>query len=128
MIEGEAALKYLKFAAKAGVHKLEYNGTAAHPELVGIFEAAHAALLSVSQVGHVDGPDEVAAQECSPDELIGTVEAAQILGVTRRQTVRLARSLDGQQLPNGTWVFRRGAVEDYKEARRDARQGSGTAA
>lgn len=122
LIEGEVALKYLKFAAKAGVHKLEYNGTAAHPELVGIFEAAHTALLSVSHVGHVDGPEVCVEQECEPTDLIGTAEAAGILKMSRRHVVRIGTSLDGSQLANGQWVFRRGAVEDYREARRDARQ------
>jgi hypothetical protein len=128
LIEGEEALRYLKFAQLALVRKLERDGLKPHPELTAIADATCAALQSMSQVGQVDGSDEVVAQECSPDELIGTVEAAQILGVTRRQAVRLARSLDGQQLPNGTWVFRRGAVEDYRKARRDARSRSGTAA
>ncbi|MDL9944281.1 hypothetical protein QSJ19_01515 [Gordonia sp. ABSL11-1] len=128
LIEGAEALRYLNHAQVELVRKLQRAGMQPHPELVAIAHAAHAAMLSLSKVGHVDGPEAGAEPEWSPTELISAADAAEILGVSRRHVVRIGTSLDGEQLANGHWVFRRGSVEDYAEGRRDEQRRRRTAA
>lgn len=52
-----------------------------------------------------------------PDELIGAQEAAHMLGLSKRQVQRIARSLDGR-LAAGRWVFDRAAVAAYHAHRK----------
>ncbi len=121
-VEDETSLRYLKFAAVAGMEKLKRSGKSAPPVLTELYHAAAAAYSQVSEGGRGDGPEQTGVQSLSPTELIGTAEAADILGLTQRQIRRLGSTLDGEQMANGSWVFQRVAVEDYREARRDARQ------
>ncbi|MGW6034707.1 hypothetical protein ACWFOS_13670 [Gordonia terrae] len=114
LIEGETALRMAKYAAVAALEKLARAGMPPGPELVEIYEAAKQAQ---SQPGHSDGPEIALAEDCSPTDLIDSATAAHILGVTRRQVVRLGATLDGTQLPNGYWTFHRGTVEDYARQR-----------
>jgi hypothetical protein len=65
--------------------------------------------MSAGRHESVDGPEEL-----TPDTLIGTAEAAAILGCTPRHAARLAADLDGQ-LVEGRWVFRRQTVVEYAE-------------
>ncbi|WP_068274785.1 helix-turn-helix domain-containing protein [Aldersonia kunmingensis] len=61
--------------------------------------------------------DDVAQPPLRADseQLIGTTEVADILGVGLRQVQRIARSLDGRRI--GTrWVFDRDAVRAYHAA------------
>lgn len=58
--------------------------------------------------------------ELNQEELCDTAEAAHIMGVTERQARRLANDLDGRKVA-GVWTFRRQAVVDYAEAKRDGR-------
>lgn len=52
----------------------------------------------------------------SPDELIGTEQAAAILGLHPRTVRRIATDLDGQIVAN-RWCFTRTAVTEYAENR-----------
>lgn len=52
----------------------------------------------------------------SPDELIGTEQAAAILGLHPRTVRRIATDLDGQIVAN-RWCFTRTAVIEYAENR-----------
>ncbi len=54
-------------------------------------------------------------------ELIGTEEAATILGCTTRNVRLLARDLDGRKCGR-EWIFQRQEVIAYEEARRHGRQ------
>ena len=65
-----------------------------------------------------------AAEELDPEEWIGTTDAAEILGLTVRQTQRLARDLDGKRVGR-IWLFRRSIVEDYAEEKRRGNTASG---
>ncbi|BAD55088.1 helix-turn-helix domain-containing protein [Nocardia farcinica] len=54
-----------------------------------------------------------------PDsELVGTAEAAKILGLSARQVRRLAADLDGQRMGREL-IFRRAAVTEYAAARKE---------
>lgn len=123
MIEGEKTLQLLKFAIKAGVQRHAYNGIR-NPELDVMFAAATEALAAMSGSGQSDGPEHALTEDCSPTDLIDSATAARILGVTRRQAVRLGATLDGTQLPNGNWTFHRGTVEDYARERQRERSRS----
>lgn len=52
------------------------------------------------------------------DHLIGSVEAAAILGISPRMAQRLATDLDGEKV-SGRWTFRRSTVIEYAEGKRD---------
>jgi hypothetical protein len=54
-------------------------------------------------------------------ELIGSREAAGLLGCSVRQLERLAADLDGVKVA-GRWLFRRPTVAEYAEAKNDGRQ------
>ncbi|MCF3940919.1 hypothetical protein [Gordonia tangerina] len=121
-VEDEASLRYLKFAALAALTEFKRRDKQPPPVLTELYHAAAEAYSSVAESGHEDGPEPLVVQPLSPEELIGSAEAATILGVTQRQIRRLSSTLDGEQLANGAWVFRRDTVEDYRQERRDARR------
>jgi hypothetical protein len=70
---------------------------------------------SMSRSGHQfnDAVRELASGLTSP---IGADEAAQILGISKRQAQRLAADL-GARLVGGRWLFERDVVDDYAEGR-----------
>lgn len=65
-----------------------------------------------------------AEQHSTPetDELIDTVQAAQILEVSTRRIRGIAADLDGQQIA-GRWIFTRAAVTEYAQARKENQDG-----
>ncbi|CPR11950.1 hypothetical protein BN971_03243 [Mycobacterium bohemicum DSM 44277] len=52
------------------------------------------------------------------DELITAKEAAEVLGLSKRQCQRIAADLGGR-IVGGRWLFGRAAVSEYAEGRRD---------
>ena len=66
----------------------------------------------MSGVGHESGGHGSALA----DDLIGTREAARILGLSDRQVRRLAADLDGEKVVGRT-LFRRSSVIDYQQAK-----------
>jgi hypothetical protein len=52
---------------------------------------------------------------------LSTAQAAEVLGLTKRQVRNLAAALGGYQEPNGHWLFDSRAVAAEKE-RREARE------
>lgn len=61
--------------------------------------------------------DDVAEAPIEQSQSIGTDEAAALLGMSRRQVQRIARSLDGQRSrPGTTWVFDRRVVVAYRDS------------
>lgn len=66
------------------------------------------------------GPEPVVNQQDSEPERIGSAQAAQLIGCTRRHISRIATSLDGQ-LVVGRWTFDRATVIEYAQARREVR-------
>jgi hypothetical protein len=54
------------------------------------------------------------------DDLVTTGEAANLLGLSDRQTRRLRSDLDGEMVA-GRMVFRRATIIEYAQERRDGR-------
>ena len=82
--------------------------------------AAHRWLTIMSQVGHESSSDETTLDA---DDLIGTAQAASLLGCTERHVRRLRADLDGVRPSGGSaWVFSRHQVVRYAQARRDHRE------
>lgn len=75
----------------------------------------HARLDALSQLGQENDSD---TEQLDDDKLITAREAAQMLGVSKRQCQRIAADLDGE-LIGGRWLFGRNAVVQYAEGRRD---------
>jgi helix-turn-helix protein len=70
-----------------------------------------AAELAMSHLGHQSDSDPA---ELHPDEPITAAQAAAILGLSRRQVQRIARTLDGR-IVCGRWLFNKQTVIDYAE-------------
>jgi hypothetical protein len=71
----------------------------------------------LSRPGHRPGAVE---PELKAEKLIGAREAADILGMSKRQVQRLAADLDGQII-DGRWLFKERTVLTYAEARHDGK-------
>jgi hypothetical protein len=78
------------------------------------------ASLSMSPRGH---ESERAAAELDPERLIGTTEAATILGVSPRQVRRIANDLDVETIGRRGKAFRHSTVAQYAEERRGRHTG-----
>jgi hypothetical protein len=68
----------------------------------------------MSESGHESHCGERQLEE--HDELITTSEAAEILGMSRRQAQRLSADLGGR-IVGATWVFSKSSVIEYAEER-----------
>jgi hypothetical protein len=67
---------------------------------------------------------EGAGAELDPERLIGTTEAARILGVSPRQVRRIADDLDVETIGRRGKAFRHSTVAQYAEERRGRHSGS----
>ena len=70
-----------------------------------------AAELGMSQLGQ---DSEADTAQLTPDEPITAAQAAAILGRSRRQVQRIARTLDGR-IVCGRWLFDKNVVQEYAE-------------
>ena len=75
--------------------------------------AAAAEVRATSGTGQCDVAQVPARATCDPSEPLSTREAADLLGLSPRQTQRMARTLDAHQLRSGRLIFDRGAVDAY---------------
>ncbi|SIS22236.1 hypothetical protein [Williamsia sterculiae] len=121
LVEGVEALRALKFGVSAAARERRRNGMNPGPALAALLQVCDEAL---SHNGHRDTPT-TPIEELSPVEVIDSATAATLTGYTRRHVCRIGVSLGGQRLANGTWHFRRGAVEDYVRARDATRRSGG---
>ncbi|MEM6109508.1 hypothetical protein AAHS21_25235 [Mycobacterium sp. 050272] len=81
---------------------------------------AHRWLTLMSAAGHQSSGSET---ELEPDDLIGTAEAASLLGCSARHVRRLQADLDGAQPAGSTHlVFSRRSVIRYADSRREHRE------
>jgi hypothetical protein len=76
--------------------------------------------LAVSESGHDSVGDQ---QHWEADRWITARQAADILGLSKRQTQRLAADLEGHRV-DGRWQFRQSTVMNYTEGRQDGRAAS----
>ncbi|WP_280471669.1 helix-turn-helix domain-containing protein [Nocardia cyriacigeorgica] len=87
-----------------------------HAQPVPDWLRRHRAALTAAVEQSVTGQEASGAGSHSEtaENLIGTREAAAILGCSKRQAQRLAADLDGW-LVGGRWVFRRTDVDRYRQ-------------
>lgn len=111
-IDDPDEIRWLYYLAGAAVRERELNQRQVTPCLRRLFGRADAAM---SDSGHESGCE---AGQSEPDVPITAREAADILGLSKRQCQRLAADLDGQ-LVDGRWQFSRAAVVEYQEGRAD---------
>lgn len=88
-----------------------YQGRPVPPRL-----AQHLNHLETLTAGSVPATDSVAGQTES-EELIGTTEAARILGCSTSYVRRIHTDLDGRQITKHGWLFDRSKVEQYAQQR-----------
>ncbi|MFA7513846.1 MAG: hypothetical protein WCZ29_25530 [Mycolicibacterium vanbaalenii] len=80
--------------------------------------AAHRWLTTMSAIGHQTRCD---AEESEQDDLIGTAQAAALLGCTERHVRRIQADLDGARPAGRNLVFSRRQVIQYAQARKEHR-------
>jgi len=88
-------------------------GLARVDHLQAVLAAAAAEVRATSGTGQCDVAEVPARATCDPSEPLSTREAADLLGLSPRQTQRMARTLDAHQLRSGRLIFDRGAVDAY---------------
>ncbi len=114
LLQGPAVVDVWHLVA-LGVRAAHRDGIAlarvAH--LQGVLAAAAAEVRAASECGHCDVAQVPARATCDPSEPLSTREAADLLGLSPRQTQRMARTLEARQLRSGRLIFDRGAVDAY---------------
>lgn len=105
----------VRFCARFVLRFYEKAPAAAMPERLRLH------ILSLREGMFPGEPKSEGAAEQSGNDLIGTPEAARILGCTRQHVRRLVADLDGQQV-SGRWCFERDVVVAYRDAKAEARQ------
>ncbi|MBZ4558587.1 helix-turn-helix domain-containing protein [Mycobacterium avium subsp. hominissuis] len=110
LIDDPDELRWLYYCVGAAVRERELHHRHVTPCLRRLFDRADAAM---SESGHESACE---AEQSEPDVPITAREAADILGLSKRQCQRLAADLDGQ-LVGGRWQFSRAAVVEYQKGR-----------
>jgi len=88
-------------------------GLARVDHLQAVLAAAAAEVRATSEAGQCDVAQEPTRALSDPSEPLTTGEVATMLGLSPRQTQRMARTLDARQLRSGVYVYDRGAVDAY---------------
>jgi len=88
-------------------------GLARVDHLQAVLAAAAAEVRATSGTGQCDVAQVPARATCDPSEPLSTREAADLLGLSTRQTQRMARTLDARQLRSGVYIYDRTAVDAY---------------
>ncbi len=88
-------------------------GLARVDHLQAVLAAAAAEVRATSEAGQGDVAQEPARAGSDPSEPLTTREVATMLGLSPRQTQRMARTLDARRLRCGRLLFDRGAVDAY---------------
>lgn len=123
LLQREAVLLVAELV-NLGVHQLQQvNGISASPNVVKVQKIlAHAATLTrdnLARPRRLDGQVVPVAAPSISGDTIGVAAAAVILRRSRRQTIRLARTLNGWGGSQGkAWSFSRAAVETYAAERK----------
>lgn len=112
-IDDPDEIRWLYYLIGAALRERELHQRHVTPCLRRLFDRAETAM---SDSGHESGCE---AQQSEPDVPITAREAADILGLSKRQCQRLAADLDGQ-LVDGRWQFSRAAVVEYAKERNAA--------
>ena len=92
-------------------------GLARVTHLQAVLAAAAAEVrAAAAECGHADVAQLPTEAVSDPSEPLTTREVAAMLGLSPRQTQRMARTLDARRLRSGRLIFDRGAVESYLAA------------
>lgn len=100
----------------AGIRYTRRNGYT--PDRFRALQNTLGAAAAAAHTGHRDDAPTPTPAHSPQEDLIGAQEAAHMLGLSKRQVQRIARSLDGR-LAGGRWVFDRAAVAAYHAHRKD---------
>ncbi len=114
LLQGPAVVDVWRLVA-LGVRAAQRDGIglARVDHLQGVLAAAAAEVRATSGTGQCDVAQVPARATCDPSEPLTTGEVATVLGLSPRQTQRMARTLDAHRLRSGRLIFDRGAVEVY---------------
>ncbi len=114
LLQGPAVVDVWRLVA-LGVRAAHRDGIglARVDHLQAVLAAAAAEVRATSGTGQCDVAQVPARATCDPSEPLSTREAANLLGLSPRQTQRMARTLDAHQLRSGRLIFDRGAVDAY---------------
>jgi len=117
LLQGPAVVDAWQLVA-LGVRAAKRDGIALARVAVlqGVLAAAAAEVRAASECGHGDVAQLPVGALSDPSEPLATREVATMLGLSTRQTQRMARTLDARQLRSGRLLFDRGAVESYLAA------------
>jgi len=93
-------------------------GLARVTHLQAVLAAAAAEVRAASDCGHADVAQLPGRAVSDPSEPLTTREVAAMLGLSTRQTQRMANTLDARKLRCGRLLFDHGAVDAYLAARK----------
>ncbi len=114
LLQGPAVVDAWQLVA-LGVRAAKRDGIALARVAVlqGVLAAAAAEVRAASECGRGDVAQEPTRALSDPSEPLTTREVATMLGLSHRQTQRMARTLDARQLRSGVYVYDRTAVDAY---------------
>jgi len=113
LLRGAATLDARRFVM-LGIRAARRDGIAAPPRVALLLRAlTDAAACPLAEQGHADVPASPTGAASDARDTITTAEVATLLGLSTRQTRRLARTLDARQLRSGVYVYDRTAVDAY---------------
>lgn len=115
LLQGPAVVDVWRLVA-LGVRAANRDGIglARVTHLQAVLVAAAAEVrAAASECGHADVAQLPTEAVSDPSEPLTTREVATMLGLSPRQTQRMARTLEARQLRSGRLIFDRGAVDAY---------------
>jgi len=114
LLQGPAVVDVWRLVA-LGVRAAHRDGIglARVDHLQAVLAAAAAEVRATSEPGQRDVAQVPTRATCDPSEPLTTREVAAMLGLSPRQTQRMARTLDARRLRSGRLIFDRGAVQAY---------------
>ncbi len=111
LLQGAALLDARRFVT-LGIRAASRDGIAAPPRVALLLRALTDSAALIDR-GHADGPALLTGAASDATDTITTAEVATLLGLSTRQTRRLARTLEARQLRSGAYVYDRTAVAAY---------------
>jgi len=111
LLQGAALLDARRFVT-LGIRAASRDGIAAPPRVALLLRALTAS-AALTDHGQCDVAPASAGALSDPSEPLTTREVATMLGLSHRQTQRMARTLEARQLRSGVYVYDRTAVDAY---------------
>ena len=111
LLQGAALLDARRFVT-LGIRAASRDGIAAPPRVALLLRALTDS-AALTDRGHADGPASPTGSASDATDTITTAEVATLLGLSTRQTRRLARTLEARQLRNGVYIYDRLAIDAH---------------